>query len=433
MKRLIIQLCLILLAALKTHSQNRPLNHFEGSYLFQGVYPSGLHNKDWFPDDYEVQGVTNDGKNWFFTSIDRDNDMPVIWKIPQGVPLDGDVSGKPGVRKKNYSDSDLSELRDLSAYHWGDPDHFEYEGVDYILVPIQRKDERPIIACFRADNLQFINYGWLPTTVYPGWCAIGIDRALYTSANDIGWIIRFEVVWEKLLFQQEHDCFSFSEAIPLTNPDGSEVVMTDLQGGEFSSSGEMLYLVSGRCSCAGNGAAWSERDGIHAIETNSWTRLDQSLKNSEPINHFSYDYDAGCTWCTVLFPPFRVPVGCHTPEGITFWDLEDESAPGITGSLHVLVDYYTGWEPGPTGCDEDKLYFYHYSANVHVDKDARGGPGLLGIPGNPFNTVNDAYDYYPIWNGARMVIKAGVYDDTGVFSTRIMMTSQGGAAIIGKQ
>ena len=441
-KRLILIVILAVIFGNILKSQSVPTKSYEGSYLFQGIFPSGLHNKDWFPDDYEVQGVTNDGKNWFFTSIDRDTDLPVIWRIPKNVPLDGNVSGNSGVISKSYSDNDLKDLVKLDAYHWGDLDHFNYSGVDYIFIPIQRRGKKSIIACFRADNLQFINYSLLDRSVYPGWCAIGVDSALYTSANDIGSIARYEVEWEKLLFQYDHDCFSFPETIPITNTDGSDVNMTDLQGGEFSPSGEMLYLVSGRCLCARNGAAWSEKDGIHAIETNTWTRLDQSIKNSEPANHFSYDYNADCTWCgyAIFFPPFYItsPVGCHTPEGVTFWDLEDESVENVTGSLHVLIDFFTAIEIGPFACDEDKLYLYHYSTNVHIDKNSNGGSGLAGTPSNPFLTVSDAVIYYPIWDGSQLIIKSGNYNDQSgeefpiVIDKRLKMNSEGGSAIIGQ-
>ena len=94
----------------------------------------------------------------------------------------------------------------------------------------------------------------------------------------------------------------------------------------------------------------------------------------------------------------------------------------------MLVDYYA---IGSLGCD-DELDFYHYSAQVHVDKHAEDGPGLLGVPTNPFSTVSDAYDYYPIWDGAEIIISAGSYKDSGVFSKRIRMRSVDGSVILGK-
>ena len=46
---------------IKVGAQNQPLIHYESAYLAQNRYPNGASALDWFPDDYEIQGVTNDG------------------------------------------------------------------------------------------------------------------------------------------------------------------------------------------------------------------------------------------------------------------------------------------------------------------------------------------------------------------------------------
>ncbi|MCB0768108.1 MAG: hypothetical protein KDB95_12945, partial [Flavobacteriales bacterium] len=56
-----------------------------------------------------------------------------------------------------------------------------------------------------------------------------------------------------------------------------------------------------------------------------------------------------------------------------------------------------------------------------------------GTVSRPFQTINEAYDFYPLWNGAHMVIEAGTYDDTGLYDKRIRMESRNGAALIGQQ
>lgn len=435
-KKLILLMVLGTLLSNVLISQNIPAKSYEGSYLFQGIYPSGMHNKDWFPDDYEVQGVTNDGENWYFTLADQDKTHGIMWRIPKEVNLNGDIIGNPGVVSVHYDNVD--ELNSQGLWHWGDPDHMEYEGIDYILVPIYGGVQK-VVACFRADNLQFRNYAIFESFIGAGWCAVGVDSNLYVSANDANSIIKYDIDWDNLTDENgSQDFLTGIETYPLTKSNGSTLFLTDLQGGEFSSSGEMLYLVSGRCQCAGNGAAWSEKDGIHAIETNTWTQLDQSKKNVEPTNYFSYEYNSGCTWCGFILPP--VPVGCHTPEGLTFWDLEDGNAQGVTGSLHVLIDFYTAIEPSLfTNCSEDKLYLYHYSTNVHVDKNSNGGSGLIGIPNNPFLTVSEAVLYYPIWDGSQLIIKSGNYNDQSgedfpiVIDKRLRINSEGGSAIIGNQ
>jgi hypothetical protein len=404
-------------------AQNTPLQNFESAYLAQNRYPNRLNSVDWFPDDLEVQGVTNDGVNWFFTIVNQGSSMfstevteGMLWKIPKGVDLQGNVKNKPGVLQVKATD--ISELKNAGHFHWGDPDRATYKGVDYILVPIYG-----IVACFRAGDLKYLNYAAFDGNVSGGWCAVGKDNALYSSANNPTSVVRYEVDWEKLVNTKQHDALSNPQSIALKQANGSPLYMTDMQGGEFTPSGEMLYLVSGRGECLGSGAPWSPRDGIHAIRTDTWTQVEQSVKNSEAKNFFSYDYDPTC----LSFFDCPTGSGTHTPEGLTFWDLEDGGAPGIRGSLHVLVDRYT---VGGSGCD-DELIFHHFSTKVFVAQNAGNGPGLLGRRDNPFKTFNEAINYYPIWNGARLVLKPGDYPTGGItLNKRMLITSEGGAAVI---
>lgn len=407
-------------------AQNQPLQHFESAFLAQDRYPAGLNSVDWFPDDLEVQGVTNDGANWFFT-ITNQGDLwwdaaptdGYLWRIPKGVPLSGDVRNKPGVLQAKASD--IPELFNFKHVHWGDPDHVRFEGVDYILVPIYS-----IVACFRADNLKYINYATFDEKVDGGWCAVGVDMKLYSSANNPSSVVGYEVNWSKLTDKNntDHELLSNPQAINLYQEDGSLLNLTDMQGGEFTPNGEMLYLVSGRGYCLGEGTPWSPHDGIHAIRTIDWREIGRSVKNNTPTNFFSYNYDPTC----VSF--FDCPTGlggADTPEGLTFWDLEDGSAPSIRGSLHVLHDRYL---VGGSGCD-DELTLHHYSKYVFVDKNATSGPGLLGRRDHPFKTFPDAINYYPIWDGAHIVLRPGDYPTGGItLNKRLLITAEGGTATI---
>jgi hypothetical protein len=51
---------------------------------------------------------------------------------------------------------------------------------------------------------------------------------------------------------------------------------------------------------------------------------------------------------------------------------------------------------------------------------------------HPFESVNDAFFYYPVWDGTQLIIEAGTYNDTGVYDKRIKITSKNGAAVIGQ-
>ncbi len=420
-------------------SQNIPTESYEGSYLFQGIYPSGLHNKDWFPDDYEVQGVTNDGENWFFTLTDQDKTHGIMWRIPRQVDLNGSIIGNPGVISVHYDN--VVELNNLGFWHWGDPDHFKYDrngdGIKkgYILVPVYGDKTPKAIACFDAEKLNFINYSIIEG-IHGGWCAVGTDGDLYSSDNHPTKIKRYNISWEILTDENGiNRSITFDTAYPLSH-NGSSLHLMNMQGGEFSDSGEILYLVNGRGKCLLWGDEWKSNDGIHAIETYNWSQVAHSINNSETDNYFRYNYNPTCINCfypnPFLIPPLvPIPSGSDTPEGLTVWDLEDSSVRGIGGSLHVLINRYTYAEFGAIDCN-DKIYFHHYSSIINVNKNVDEGVGLKGCLTNPFRRIIDAYNYYPIWDGAQLNIKSGVYNEIGVFKKRIKITSNGGSTIIGK-
>jgi hypothetical protein len=414
------------------HCQNEPLTRFEGYYMAQGAYPNYVNSVDWFPDDYEVQGVANDGENWFFTIVDQAGPIwdlhgthGIIWRIPKGVDLDGDVSGNPGVMSVRLDSLEHPELWAMDAWHWGDLDHFRYLGEDYLIVPIFE-----VFAVFRADDLSYVNYGHFPSSVHGGWCAVGSDLNLYSSPNSGNplSIVRFFVDWDGLLFNDVHDVLQETQQYPLIDSDGNDLWLTDMQGGEFTSSGELLYLVSGRGDCVTGGAEWSARDGIHAIRTDTWTKIQQSKRTTLSTEHFAYMYDPTCVDCDI----FGIPTGwgTDTPEGLTIWNLDDGSAPGITGSLHVLIDRYMPLEI--VSCD-DELTFHHFSCKLYVDRDATPGVNRLGTLTNQFTGPMVAHDYYPIWDGAIMSIDAGTYPDTGLLNKRIKLQTRNGTVLIGQQ
>lgn len=398
--------------------------------MSQGPYPNYMNSVDWFPDDYEVQGVANDGQNWFFTIVDQgpiwdsDGTHGIIWRIPKGVDLDGDVSGHPGVMSVRLDSLEHPDLWAMNAWHWGDLDHFEYLGEDYLIVPIYS-----VFAIFRADDLSYINYGHFTSSVSGGWCAVGVDLNLYASANNPNAIMRYFVDWEGLLFDGEHNVVQEVQEYPLYEPDGvTPLELTDMQGGEFTPSGEMLYLVSGRGECVAGGAEWTPHDGVHAIRTDTWTSVQQSKKTTLSTEHFAYMYDPTCVDCDI----FGIPTGwgTDTPEGLTIWNLDDGSAPGIRGSLHVLVDRYMPVEI--VSCD-DELTLHHFSCKLYVDGDAVPGVNRFGTLTNQFTGPMAAHDYYPIWDGAIMSIDAGTYPDTGLLNKRIKLVNRNGTVLIGQQ
>src|SRR2546426_58592 len=94
---------------------------------FVGIRTPGL-------GDGEVQGVTHDSDNWYFTwTFDTKG---YLWKSPVNIPLDDNVLANPSVIFV-----DMTQFHDLDQaryWHWGDPDHYrdKHSGIDYIVVPM---------------------------------------------------------------------------------------------------------------------------------------------------------------------------------------------------------------------------------------------------------------------------------------------------------
>lgn len=421
MKSLITVFCAICIAG-SAAGQNVPLSSTEGYYLRISTYPDDLTNW-WMQNGLEVQGVTHDDDNWYFTLTAKSGNNGFLRRIPRSVPLASNPQpSHPGIRLRSMTDvPELTNAVSGGYWHWGDPDHYRYNGIDYILVPIPG----PIIACFRADNLQFINYAHLNGSVqdYAGWCAVGRDGALYSSGNHAWGIVRYSVDWQMLTTSSNgnnHNAMTYTGYYAFLSEGGAPIQLWHMQGGEFSPSGELLYVVCGSASCLGQPPNQNPMpsDGIHVFETVNWRRVQRS-GNGAP--YFDYSFNNGCTCLST---------GSQTPEGLTIWDLDDGSAPGVSGQLHVLKDHYN------VGFCDDAVSMQHFGNKVHVSTTGvtppYGGFPYPGTASRPFRTLNLAYGYYPLWDGAELVLRTGTYNDTGTYTKRVKITSAGGAAVVGQ-
>ena len=407
--------------SLSTVVVGQTLTEYEGYYLTQPPYPVD-DTRDWHPNHVEGQGLTNDGVNWFFTFTQNDGTNAFLWKVPVSIPLASDIIGQPGVISKAYAN--VPSLQTGGYQHWGDPDHYNYAGTDYILVPITGNGT-PIIACFLASNLSFVNYSYLDPTKQSdvGWCAIQNNGVLFTSSDNASSLLRYNINWNTLVNTTNHNAITWLQTYPLMNQNGVSMTLYNMQGGEFSPSGELLYLVAGSGQCLGFGNGIYSSDGIHVIETANWKEIKRSNNSDKtPGNfYFNYTFYNGCACFS----------GSQTPEGLTIWDLDNGTAPNVRGQLHVMVNFYNEW----AACT-DAISLHHFSRNFYIDK-ANGSPNgwsnpLTGTKNRPFQTVAGAYSFYPIWDGAKMVIQAANYNETVYLNKRIKISSKGGSAIIGK-
>ncbi len=407
------------------YGQNVPLSNYEGYYLKTGTYPDDNTNW-WMYNGLEVQGVTHDDNNWYFTLTTKGGGNGMLRRIPKSVALEGGSIQPSNPEIKLRTMSEVPELAP-NYWHWGAPDHFRYNEKDYILIPIPGL----LIACFQADNLEFINYANLNAVIqdYAGWCAVGADSNIYTSSNHAWGVHRYDVDWDKLTTKSsDHSAMNYIQSYPFLDENGSPLQLFHMQGGDFTPSGDLLYLVCGSAGCDALG--WfgptfgpgepMPTDGIHVFETVSWKQVQRSTNAQGGTTFFNYNFDNDCT-C--------VNTGSQSPEGLTIWDLDDGTAPNISGQLHVIKDHYN------MVCD-DAITMQHFSFNVNIDNNLGVNPPtnpLTGTFSNPFINLNTAYNFYPIWDGAQMVLKSGIYNDTGIYNKRIRITSSGGAAIIGQQ
>lgn len=440
-------------------SQSNVQNAYEAYYLHLKAYPSGAPS--WGEALREVQGLTHDDSNWYITATERSdwNDPDLVncylWKIPVKVDLSTNVDSDPNVTKVDlYQFPPLWGSSPLTGYiHWGDLDHYRYNGIDYLVVPVTRPKvvisrlPRTAVVIFRAADLSLVGFAGLSGSDRKGqkdvgWCAVDPTTGdLYTSNDSTCVVLRYEIPWSLLPASGYLGQFSvtFKDAYNLR--DGFRILwLHNMQGGEFTPSGELLYISNGRGYCKGFGApdAGDPNDGIsvfltkgrQGLDTKSWSRIKHSTNRcyESPgvsdcthalADYFDFTFDFGCGW---------FETHSDQPEGLTIWDLDDGRAPNINGQLHVLTAAY--------GLAGNNASLEHFSGKLHVGLGWLFGPPswTYPLPGTlirPFRTVSLAFNWYPAWDGAEIVIK-GRYPETGVFSKRVRITSRGGAAIIGQ-
>jgi hypothetical protein len=282
------------------------------SYAFLGNYPVEEDSTGWADN---LNGVANDGTNWFFAN--NDEDPPRLWKFPithdLAVHVNADDLG-PGI---NWNDRPSS----LSDYeHFGDIDCFEGR----IYVPLQFGSPRKV-ARFDAKTLSFLGVGNLEKGD-GSWCAINpLNGLLYESPF---YELEDPPSQLKLRVYQRHESgndFSLSllGEFPLFTITGSPISLRRIQGGAFSRRGH-LYLVSD----SGNDSA-----GIHGFD----------MITGRHVKHLPVSYELG------------TDVG-EELQGLTIWDLKGNSAPHIEGQVHAIL-------LENDGIDSDDLIFKHWGVS----------------------------------------------------------------------
>ena len=336
--------------------------------------------------------------HWFITQA------TAVWKIPVSHDLAASAAGAPGVLRKG-----ISEFPQLVGYnHFGDPELFSTNGVDYLFVPVTHYESGsgpPIIVVLRGDSLAYVSHARLPTGAESAWCALDPSGRLCLPGG--AGVFTFHSVNYAALRDAQRLELGTGRPFVLNDERGAPILDIDFhQGGVISPSGELLFVVAGFHDQDRPG------DGIHVFTLTvnpasglvTTRRIRRSTQASRP---FAYQVSTG--------------IDGEEPEGITFWDLNDGRSPGVQGEVHVLV-----LDNGFVG--EDDVYIKHYTSAIHADRRFLGAE--WGIPSNPFNTITEAYNY--AWAGADLKIKTGLYPESLSFERSVRIRAEGGPITIGR-
>jgi len=306
-KKTIFALGLIVIFALPAFGQSEP---YESYYLYLGDYPHGA-SPGWHED---VQGLTHDENYWYITQSDADDSNKAersLWKIP--VEHDLAKSATPGVNGvERVIIDDIPELAGQGYNHWGDLDYYQYEGVGYLFLPMEGGKGNTGMAVLRADNLQYIDH-YEFALKYSAWCAVDHEGFLYFSEDffDVPRILKYYPHYENIKDTGSLD-LTIHPHMDLYDENGVGLTVHRVQGGTFSEYGRYIYLVS-------------NTDGIHVFDTQTGSRVQKSTNGH---GYFNYQFDE-TGWG-----------GYEEPEGITFWDLDDDPRvpeDTISGQLHVFL------------------------------------------------------------------------------------------------
>lgn len=365
---------------------------YDGYCLYLGGYP--IAETSWSND---VQGVAHDDNNWFITTTEQ------IFKIPVGLDLRTVTYPGPGV--------DLRLLQNypqlVGFHHNGDPVVYKFNGVDYLLLPIEGPSEQGSVAVLRCSDLSYIDHAALvQQSNDAGWCAVDTDGFLYSSRQHTTGMFKYSVDWSRLQ-NQGILSITYLGSNAFYNEQGQFLDLVTMQGGEFAPGGELLFIISGFYD---DSDGLEDREGIHMFrrftETNGNTGWRREQHSTRGFGYFDFYYDPG-------FPTYE------EPEGLTIWDLDDGRAPGIGGQLHALVS--------DNDLDAGDVDFKHYTSIIRVNP-ANGGT-QTGTPSQPFRTLAGAVNL--AWDSSEIRLRAGSYWETMQINRRVRLTTEGGVVRIG--
>lgn len=336
----------LLLTAWQTYAQQNTIVDEKGeAYLFyKNDYPKGS-DTFWGDNGLAANGIASNSKHgkpsnpvWYISSMERNYNGTtgsewVLFKVPFDFDLNTENVGFPNGRVLRLRSKQFTGSHSLTNYrHIGDIDYVKHGSREFIVAPLYGDGVSAAIGFFNASNLSFHHVALIPYLGLneTGWCAVKSENGedyIYTSVHNPTVINKYKINWTKILSKKSKG-LEFEESIPLPQ------VIYNMQGGEFSPSGDLLYISSGLMDCNPlggmfGGASSHKRDGIHVFKyvNGVYKLVEHSIntENDDPSGCFDFSYKND---------------GCYElePEGLAIVDLNDGSAPGVRGQLHVLLD-----------------------------------------------------------------------------------------------
>lgn len=316
-------------------------------YRFIGNYPNDA-TPSWGDAVWATGSLAHDNKNLFIGATRRDkstgktnNKNWAIWRWPAIQDLNQDLdNGDKGVITFNLENSTTTSTTFRKYGHIGDMDCFKYGGEYYLAIPLTSKEKGylPIVAFFRARDLKYINFAYVDKRYQTdiGWCAVHpITKDLYTSRDRADSILVYAITWSKVFDKKSHD------ALAIKRKEFHKIsTLHNMQGGEFTEDGKLLYVSCGLFDCFGSSSTRSyPSDGIHVFETGTWTKIQRSTnpeRKEDGCFNFWFDNQDFLNQCYQ-----------EEPEGLTIWDMDKvpNHHPGLKGQLHVLVDDHNPYIP----------------------------------------------------------------------------------------
>jgi len=278
-------------------------------------YINYLQGRDW-PDEHtpvyaeDVQGITHDDSHWFVTKQGGDGTVLYRFHVSQSMD-DPNASASTTPLVSGLLGQGFEKFKAMDARQ--NP----FDGQWYLVIAVEGSSGAGF-AVYRAD-LSLVGTASASPQGAIGWCAIDNDGDVYSGENETSHLNRFSMDWQVLANSQTVS-IQFAGTVQLT--DGSSpLTMSHYQGGDFTPEGDKLYIVTGYFG----EPTWPH--GIHVFDATNPQSFWRYTKSGQS-GMFTYMFNPTCEFGDYT---------CEEPEGLTFWDLNDGSAPNIAGELHVLL------------------------------------------------------------------------------------------------